>query len=190
MMNCLISHLAYLAPTPDASTAAWTGILAIVTFVAAIAAILAAKFTWGTLKSQREQLKEQIAQSKMETWRSISDEFDHKLASRRATCGTGYGVNGNLSMLACQPIMDFFETLGYLVKNSLINEKLACHSFHYYFSGYFKTVEEVLRNERMSNEKFYEDVFFLHDKWGADPSLKSTEDLQEFFETEQARGQL
>ena len=135
----------------------------------------------------------------------MSKEFDHDMAEARGRCGLHYIIcveasdkaqdnmtsvpdGAKLEMTIFQPVMDYFDTLGYLLRNSLVEEQLTRETFRYYFAGYFMATESFLREKQKGDPTFYENVFFLNKAWGKDPSLNSTRDLEIFFKGERARG--
>ena len=132
----------------------------------------------------------QIKQSQVELWRSLSKEFDHDLIEVRSRCVDEFrkweGKGGKMEGVfdAAQPIMDFFESVAYLIKEDLIPNELAKHTWQYYFSGYFIATERFIRTDQSDDPTFYEDVRWLYDKkWGADRTI-SKKELRVFFNAE------
>ena len=172
-----------LCPTAlDKVMAFWTAIAALGAAIAAIGAIIAAIYSCKMFRAQTKQMQTDL-------WRSITQEFDHDCNRARSKCGELFLSTGKLNMEASLPILDFFETLGYLVRNSLIDEKLTHDTFCYHFAGYFMTTLPLIRKDKKDDPKFYTEIIYLHSKWGDEPSLITDDDLRTFFKEETERNE-
>jgi hypothetical protein len=123
-----------------------------------------------------------VQQSRVDIWQKLTNEFDHDLKAERIACGKAY-LNHHLDE-KYQPVMDFFETIGELVRENHINRELAYNTFSYYFSGYYDATEQWLKEDNARDPTIYSDVLYLHKLWGAEPLLKTPEDLDNFFKDE------
>lgn len=159
----------FCGPDSNKCTAVWSA-------VTAWAAVGAAGLAFIAFNSQ-------INQTKADLWRSLSQEFDHLLAPTRARCGLAYRINGKLDSGTAQKVLDFFETVGHLIRNSQIDAILAEHTFAYYFARYYKACENSVKEE--VNPSTYADVKELARRWKAHIARTPDSELKEFFELEE-----
>lgn len=127
--------------------------------------------------------KSQTNQSKADLWRSLSQEFDHLLAPTQARCGFAYRINGKLDSGTAQKVLDFFETVGHLIRNCQIDATLAEHTFAYYFARYYKACEDSVKEE--PNPSTYADVKDLARRWKSHIARAPESDLKDFFDLEE-----
>ncbi|MEQ1917806.1 MAG: hypothetical protein ABL955_01290 [Elusimicrobiota bacterium] len=127
--------------------------------------------------------KSQISQSKADLWRSLSQEFDHTLGPTRHLCGLAFRGNGELDSGTAQKVLDFFETVGFLVRNGQIDATLAEHTFAHYFARYYKACENSIKEE--PNPSTYADVKDLARRWKAHIARAPDSELKEFFDLEE-----
>jgi hypothetical protein len=128
-------------------------------------------------------LHRQTVQSKMELWNSLRREFDHDLKKERKACGSAF-ERGEIDK-QYPNVMDFFETVGFLVRTERIDKDLFEKTWWYYFAGYFQATEQLLNEDRAKDKGSYADVFYLARKYKDHPALKpDSEDLCDLFEGE------
>jgi len=126
--------------------------------------------------------RRQSKESEMQLWSSMRREFDYELKKDRRACGEAY-ASGKLGDHYSR-IMDYFETLGFLVRTGRVDAELFDDTWGYYFSGYFQATKTYMEKDRKDDPRTYDDVFYLARRFSADPSLKKPEDLKVFFEDE------
>lgn len=149
------------------SKASWTAITALVAIIISILT-----------------LYQQIAQSRVAMWRSLSDEYNYSLREDRAKCAEDYLNNGDMLGEACEPVLGFFESLGYLVKHSRIDVELAQNSFSDFLSAYFNATKKYIGDEQSDDPMNYENLVYLHKLWGDARWAKSMQGLNVFFQSE------
>lgn len=155
--------------------------------VAMVVATAAA--AWSAALAVNESVKartQQREQDKVSLWRSLTKEFDNEMQSKRSACGKEVKSGGSSPMLRASygAVMDYFETVAFLMREGRIPEKLTEHTFWHSFDAYFRASKVSIEAERVQDNSIYEDVFWLHNRWGSDPSLNEGKDLKEFFEDE------
>lgn len=148
----------------------WTAIAG----VGAIGAIIISILTY----------RSQIEQSKTALWRSLSQEFDHDLAAARSRSGMAHHLNGRLDIEAAQGVLDFFETIAYLVLNYQLDEALAKHTFGFYFGRYYYACQAAIEEEWKRNPLVYADIRLLAVKWRDCVNRVTPAELPDFFEAE------
>jgi hypothetical protein len=125
----------------------------------------------------------QTVESELQLWNSLRREFDRDMKKERKACGAAF-EKGDLQA-QYGPVMDFFETIGFLVHTGRIHDDLFDNTWGYYFSGYFQATKPFMVMERKRDPSTYEEVFWLSRRYPADRSLVTPDDLKAFFEDEQ-----
>lgn len=153
-------------------------------------ALASAAAAWGAFRAANaaaETVEEQKGQDQVTLWRSLSDEFDYKMKPWRYACGLEFkGVRFLLATY--EPIMDFFETVAYLVRHNRL-PTLTKHTFWHHFDAYYRACEESLLadNQHSGDPSIYEDCIWLHATWGSDASLDGPRNIDDFFAEEVRR---
>ena len=127
-------------------------------------------------------LRHQSREAELQLWNSLRREFDHDLKKERRACGTAY-AEGKLDEQYSN-VMNFFETVGFLVRTKRLDGDLFDDTWGYYFSGYFQATKELMLKDRRTDSRSYSDVFYLARRFSSDPSLKTPDDIKAFFEDE------
>ena len=127
-------------------------------------------------------LRHQSRESELQLWNSLRREFDHEMKKERRACGEAY-PEGKLAGQYSN-VMNFFDTLGFLVRTKRLDEDLFGDTWGYYFSGYFQASKDFILKDRKEDPRSWDNVFYLARRFSADPSLKKPEDLKAFFEDE------
>jgi hypothetical protein len=120
-----------------------------------------------------------INQKRAELWHMMTHEFDFDRKEQRIACGKAY-AKGKLQEKYA-PIMDFFETLGELLSEKRIDQKLTTSTFSYYFAGYYMATESFLQREEKLDHRVYSGIQYLHNIWKEDPLIRSSKDLPTFL---------
>jgi hypothetical protein len=129
--------------------------------------------------------KAQLEQSRITLWRSLCEEWDYKMRTARGAAVGEYSNHKDKKLHStAQRMMDYFETLAYLVRNNYIPNELANHTWSYYFAGYFKAAHEFVNEQRLDDESFYKDIVWLAKFWGKDESIEKPDGLYIFFNEE------
>jgi hypothetical protein len=139
------------------------------------ASLIALCFTW---LSYRQAAKE----SQLQLWNALRHEFDREMLKERRAAGRAYGTPE--FQQAYQPVMDFFETLGFLVRTRRLDADLFDDTWGFYFSGYFQGAQVFMDADRKQDSRTYGDVYDLARKFGHDPTLQSPVDLKRFYDAE------
>ena len=127
--------------------------------VMAIGAIIAALMAIKAFNAQ-------VNQSRVALWRSLCEEWDHKLLKARVACVKARIQAPRAELVERYPrVMNFFESLAYLVRRKEIPEELAMHTFAYYFFGYFRWTLRYTKVDHEKDKKTWEDVFWLYVRW-------------------------
>jgi hypothetical protein len=108
-------------------------------------------------------LHRQTVQSKMDLWNSLRREFDHDLKNERRACGVAF-ENGEFDKEYVN-VMDFFETVGFLVRTGRLDDDLFENTWSYDFAAYFKASEDLLNKDKEEDPTSYSDVFYLARKY-------------------------
>lgn len=138
-------------------------------------------------------LHELKAQSRLELSMSLQRQFDTDYKQDRADCARAflYGdhhkgkkkVAVGLESSRYDLIMDFFDSLGYLVERGAVDEEMARRAFAYYLDNYFEATQKLLRRDQKKFPRRYQHVFALARRWHEDGPRPN---LAEFFEDELA----
>lgn len=118
-------------------------------------------------------------QLRVNTWNMFRHEFDHDLLKERKECGVTYGTKDFQRQYS--NVMDFFETVGLLVKTGRIDSDLFDNTWSYYFAGYFRASQIYLDQERRRDPSEYEYVYFLHSQFRKQLEQAGPKNLQDFF---------
>lgn len=127
-------------------------------------------------------LRHQSRESELQLWNSLRREFDHEMKKERRSCGEAY-MEGTLANQYSN-VMNFFDTVGFLVRTKRLDGELFDNTWGYYFFGYFQATKEFMSQDRKVDPRSYEDVFYLARRFSGNPALKKPEDIKEFFEEE------
>jgi outer membrane translocation and assembly module TamA len=146
------------------------------THIALVISLASLVFTAYSVRSERRE-------SEMQLWVNLRQEFNYSLVKERIACGKAY-KDGTLD-LEYSRVMDFFETVGFLVQSGRMRDDLFKETWGYYFSGYFQATKGFLQQDRAIDKTSYEGVFYLENHFGPDPTLRTPADLRSFFDDEQ-----
>lgn len=124
----------------------------------------------------------QSRESELQLWNSLRREFDYELKKERRTCAQAY-ADGRLSE-HYSTVMNFFDTIGFLVRTGRLDRELVDDTWGYDFAGYFRATKEFMLEDRKKDPRSWDDVFYLMRRLSVDPTLKTPEDLKLFFEDE------
>jgi len=156
------------------------------TLATAVAAVVAVFFSW-------KAVNDQIKQSRTTLWRSLDEEFngESRRAQRRGVAE--YWIKHMTADSKMESkrdkhfesriihILDFFETVSFLVNQGVLDSSLAHHTFWYVISGYFHAGRTFIEASVKEDPTFYADLCGLMKKWTTDPDAK---DLPTFFSAE------
>lgn len=180
MASTIYEVLCSSGATSEQCSVVWSGVSALATVLACLLALVAGRIAWLAWRTQLGEVRTSL-------WKAMDDEFAYNLSESRYMFSVAWLAKSEKTPLGfeeCQNVMDFFETIGYLVRNGRIDEELAHHSFSYFFEGYYQGAEKLIGSERCKNKDFYKEIEYLHAKWGAESALTSDSDLRNFFNTE------
>lgn len=180
MTSVIYNALCSSAVTPEECSVIWSGVSALATMLACGLAVAAGWIAWLAWRTQ-------LGEAHTSLWKAMDNEFVYNLSESRhrfALSWLGKSEKSPLMFEECQSVMDFFETIGYLVRRDRVDEELAYHSFSYYFAGYYQGIEKLIDAERRKNKEFYKEIEYLRTKWGSESALTSDADLVKFFNTE------
>ena len=63
-------------------------------------------------------------------------------------------------------VLDFFETIGYLLRRGALDEKMVWHTFFHWIMGYYQAAEEYINDKRKSEPTVWEDFVELQGRMG------------------------
>lgn len=63
-----------------------------------------------------------------------------------------------------EDVLDFFETLGIMVRKSGLDPELVWHTFFYWVHGYWIHTKDLIEQQRKDYPNRYKDIIFLHSK--------------------------
>jgi hypothetical protein len=147
--------------------------------LAAVAACFAAWFSYWSVENQ-------TVQGKTDLRRSLSLEFSYNLRGDRKKFGMAY-LSGDAAAMQenfAPPIMQFFETLAYLVNHDRIDANLARATIWDSFSAYYTATKKYWEEENAMDSEIYQEIKELAERWGVAPWTKSDEEMKYFFKTE------
>ena len=127
-------------------------------------------------------LRHQSRESELQLWNSLRREFDHEMKKERRACGEAFS-QGKLGD-QYSSVMNFFDTVGFLVRTKRVDGDLFDDTWGYYFSGYFQATKDIMLKDRANDPRSYDGVFYLARRFSADPALKTPADIKAFFEDE------
>jgi hypothetical protein len=192
-------HLAGLEKAIAVATArpdhAWVGWVAIGLLVAAALwlAFLSQRMVKQVRQSQlrtdeavqiaQETLKQQIKQAQTDLWRTLVREWNHEMLLDRKFFAT-YWKDPRMLKARYAKVMNFFETIGYLVHLQVVDPELCRQSFWHAFSGYSEACAALLQEDRKLNAGLYRHLFALKESWGIDPAITKEQGLVGFMSEE------
>lgn len=124
----------------------------------------------------------QSRESELQLWNSLRKEFDYELKQERRVCAQAYS-EGRLSEQYSN-VMNFFDTIGFLVRTGRLDKELVDDTWGYEFTGYFRATKEFMLEDRKKDPRSWDDVFYLMQRLSVDPTLRTPDDLKAFFEDE------
>jgi hypothetical protein len=154
--------------------------------LAAAALVVASLALWVSVRS----LDGLAARTRVETALSLQRQFDVEYKLDRAECARAflYGdtrrrkkKGAGLEGAPYDGVMDFFDTLGYLVDRSAVDEEMAKRYFAPSLDGYFDATKALLLKDQKKWPRRYERVFWLERRWHEEGPRPN---LTEFFEDE------
>jgi hypothetical protein len=140
------------SPTPDS---VWEGIdwkfgwPTATAFVTALAALISTAITWSSLEQTRLSLR-------VTTLQSLERQFDGR-TMRRARRNAATALLHHQYNEDVGHVLDFFETVGLLVRSNAIEAETAWHTFHYWIDGYGRASEEIRREKWKQHPARWED---------------------------------
>ena len=60
--------------------------------------------------------------------------------------------------------MDFFETVGLLVRRDILDAEMVCHTFYTWIEGWWQAATPLIARERMARCQIWGDLARLRDK--------------------------
>ena len=61
-------------------------------------------------------------------------------------------------------VLDFFETVGYLLRRGALDERMVWHTFWHWIMGYYQAAEEYISQTRKADPTVWEDFIHLHQR--------------------------
>ena len=91
----------------------------------------------------------------------LQDQYDNNLLRQRVAVGKAY-LSGKKTDY--NDVLDFFDTVGELVKRDELDKERAWSSFYYYFHRYFLLSRDYVKKERAEDDDplLWENVDYLH----------------------------
>jgi hypothetical protein len=146
--------------------------------------------TYNLQKSSREQ----IEQSKMALGVELTLEFDQRFNSDyfrdvrkseaiyllRVRLASDDSYRDELAMKIMEKyneieeILDFFETIAYLIKKDVLDAEFVWHTFSYWFNRYYAISEDYIAYRRDISPAIYQDIIDLAKYFHAIETKKST----------------
>jgi len=125
----------------------------------------------------------QTRESEMQLWSSLRHEFDYDLLKDRRDFANAF-IEGKLEDHYTR-VMDFFDTLGFLVKTKRVDPDLFINTWGYYFSGYYQATKSYIEEDVKKDPATYSGVIYLAKRFSMSPELQKPDDIKTFFEDEQ-----
>ncbi len=144
-------------------TTIWTTVAALATLGAAVAAALAAKSAAAQVRLTRFSLGVDMVQ-RLDA-RFDSPEF---LEARRSAAlalenlkDNDYAENRAIEANV-EPVLDFFETIGLLVRREVLDKEIVHSYFFYWYYGYWLNAKPLIDRQRKKFPARYGDFLDLH----------------------------
>jgi len=121
---------------------------------------------------------------------SLQRQFDSDYKQDRADCARAFLYSGQtgkkkkqkgLSQAPYGEIMDFFDSLGYLVQRGAVDEEVVKYYLAYELDGYFEATQGLMRQEQRKDPRRFKNAFALYQRWHQEGPRQ---DLNAFFEDE------
>ncbi len=154
--------------------------------IIAACAVVAGSAVYFPLATLR-QLK---SQNRVDLAFNLERQFDADYKQDRGDCARAFLYGGErtgkkkkkgLADAPWSEVMDFFDSLGYLVDRGAVDEEIARYYLAYELDGYFQATQNLMRAEQRKNPRRYRNVFPLYQRWHEDAPRA---DLTSFFEDE------
>lgn len=95
----------------------------------------------------------------------LEDRFDEEeFMSCRVKAATALKNTTESNQVDIEDVLDFFETVGILVRKGALNDELVWSSFYYWLHGYFHYGKKFLEVQRSKFPARYDEVIRLHKK--------------------------
>ncbi len=142
---------------PVALTAWATFALAVFTAVLAIATAVLAKVSYWTTKAQLQASSRALG---VDIVLRLDDRFQSsEMKQVRQRVMDNLTREPNLD-----PVLDFFETVGYLTREQVLDEKLVYNTFFHLVHHYRYIAKDYIAAERRESPQIWEDFLYLHEQ--------------------------
>ncbi len=136
------------------------------TVVMAVASIVSAWAAIRAVKVQNAQARETLRHSQetlsVELLMRLDDRFNSKLLHTRAVAAGMLADKATGS--AVDDILDFFETVGYLVRGQNLSSELVWHTFYHTLHRYYLLSQDYIAAERREHPRIWSDLTRLHEQ--------------------------
>jgi len=124
----------------------WVAITAVAALITAISSLVVAIISKRQLRFNRNDQFEE-------------DDF---IAKRRTAANVLKNpTNENESEI--EPVLDFFETLGFLTRRKALDEEFVWNTFFYWVYGYYRLCKDIIARQRTKYPTRYQDLLWLKD---------------------------
>jgi hypothetical protein len=138
--------------------AAW--ITALATFALLLAGIIVA---W--VESRRHRFTQSIEMIlRFEERFNSLDFLKQREAAAKCLKAKAYKNPTDRCSRDADEVLDFFETIGYLLRRRALDEKMVLHTFWHWIMGYYQGAEEHINEVRKSDQTVWEDFVQLHQR--------------------------
>jgi hypothetical protein len=133
---------------PEGSPMDWTFLIGVGTIVLALAAAYQA---WLLRNSAMADMLLKLEQ-----------RFNEKLLRTRRDAARSLKGQPDEHDAAIEDVLDFFETLGLLVRRRAMNTHVVWHTFFYWIHGYYRFATDFIKRQRSKFPHRYTDLEYLH----------------------------
>src|SRR5262245_43570140 len=133
-----------------------------IAFVTAVAALVTAISTCNEVREARDQSAEARFALSVSTLQNLEADFaSSRMRRARRDAAAGLLVNDQDETEGLDEVLNFFDTVGLLVRRRAVDEEMAWHDFDYWVTCYGGVSTTVVRKVRQKHPTEWEDFIWL-----------------------------
>jgi hypothetical protein len=94
----------------------------------------------------------------------LDERFNDKLLRKRKKAAQSLKNRPAEHDADIEDVLDFFETLGFLIRHRALDKKVVWHTFFYWIHGYWKFTRGFVANQQSTSPARYAEIEYLHEK--------------------------
>lgn len=92
----------------------------------------------------------------------LDERFNDKLLNKRKEAARSLKDGPDEHDANIEDVLDFFETLGLLIRRHAVDKEIVWHTFFYWIHGYAKYAKNFVAKQRSKSPNRYAEIQYLH----------------------------